>query len=483
MFSSLLSGTLGEILAPSPSVSAEKKEPSSEQEQQEQQQQEASGQGAQTYSIPRQEEDAAARASVNKTLADASTLFPFPEVEKRAAPSPSPTGVTPTAAMTDPAATDVTGMLANLSLADEKKEQEQEQQTGRQSAAAVLMPPPPPPSMSNSSSLASLRPPPPTPGVTPPSSKIENEGEGDRGDSINSNLLPAFATPSKQTPGTGRKGSAARRRYTVSPMLSRTPKKMEPRLGDMVLKAAVDTAACLTSPISDWKKQKAVFDACALSRATPEHNKIQALASSLASEPSLAKARSTRLAMLAPDGQTPLHCAAAMNNMTALNLLLLAPETDCFAVDLQGRTALHLAATNGHLEACRLLKHEMTRRAEGGREGGREGGQAPVGMAAPVDLSGRTPLGWRVSAAGEKKELEEELFALGDPSIFPTVPLQARTGGERLGFGYCSTPGWQPKMEDTVCVQTPLGGGGGGGGGGIGEGEGGRGDGGDEGVG
>ncbi len=62
----------------------------------------------------------------------------------------------------------------------------------------------------------------------------------------------------------------------------------------------------------------------------------QALASSLASEPSLAKARSTRLAMLAPDGQTPLHCAAAMNNMTALNLLLLAPETDCFAVDLQG---------------------------------------------------------------------------------------------------------------------------------------------------
>ena len=71
------------------------------------------------------------------------------------------------------------------------------------------------------------------------------------------------------------------------------------------------------------------------------------------------------------------------------------------------RTALHLAATNGHLEACRLLKHEMTRRAEGGREGGREGGQAPVGEAAPVDLAGRTPLGWRVSAAGEKKELEE----------------------------------------------------------------------------
>ena len=36
MFTSLLSGTIGEILAPSPSVSTEKKRPSSEQEQQEQ---------------------------------------------------------------------------------------------------------------------------------------------------------------------------------------------------------------------------------------------------------------------------------------------------------------------------------------------------------------------------------------------------------------------------------------------------------------
>ena len=236
MFTSLLSGTIGEILAPSPSVSAEKKRPPPEQEQQEQQQQEASGQDEQTYTTPQQEEDEAARASVNKTLADASTLFPFPEIENRAPPPPLPPGVTTTAAMTDTAAGDVTGMLASLSLAEEEKEQEQQQQHRRQSAAAVLMPPPPPPSMSNSSFLASLRPTLPTPEVTPPSSNTGKEGEGGRGDSINSNLLPAFATPSKQTPGTDRKGSAARRRYTISPMLTRTPKKMEPRLGDMVLK-------------------------------------------------------------------------------------------------------------------------------------------------------------------------------------------------------------------------------------------------------
>jgi len=312
---------LGEILAPSPPASAEKKKrPSSSDLQQEQQE----PQEQQTYSTPQQEEDAAARASVDKTLADASTLFPF---TSGSLPLPPP-GATTITAMPDTTAADVTGMLASLSLTDEEKERQQQQQRRRQSAAAILMPPPPPPSMSNSSSLASINATPPTQEVTPPNSTTGSGGGGDRGDSINSNLLPAFATPSKQTPSTGRKGSAARRRYTISPMLTRTPKKLEPRLGDKVLKvreggeegwrkgltfdfpvlrhahthtsthphdhfhsltnsspspspapihlqAAVDTAACLTSPISEWKKQKAVFDACALSRATPEHNKIQ----------------------------------------------------------------------------------------------------------------------------------------------------------------------------------------------------------------
>jgi ankyrin repeat protein len=62
----------------------------------------------------------------------------------------------------------------------------------------------------------------------------------------------------------------------------------------------------------------------------------QALASSLSEDPSLARSRATRLAMLVPDGQTPLHSAASMNNLPALTVLLGAPETDCFAVDLHG---------------------------------------------------------------------------------------------------------------------------------------------------
>jgi serine/threonine protein phosphatase PrpC len=32
----------------------------------------------------------------------------------------------------------------------------------------------------------------------------------------------------------------------------------------------------------------------------------------------------------------------------------------------------------------------------------------------------------------------------------------SRSGGESLWFGYCSTQGWQQKMEDTLCVHTPM---------------------------
>lgn len=110
-----------------------------------------------------------------------------------------------------------------------------------------------------------------------------------------------------------------------------------------------------------------------------------------------------------------------------------------------------------------------------------------MGEHAPVDLAGRTPLAW--SARKKRRDLEEELFALGDPSIFPSVPLHrcsrlvrgadmsgralrpcgvcvdacaccsragSRAGGEELSYGYCSTPGWNDKMEDTVSVTTPL---------------------------
>jgi len=55
------------------------------------------------------------------------------------------------------------------------------------------------------------------------------------------------------------------------------------------------------------------------------------------------------------------------------------------------------------------------------KETGRHDG--PVGEAAPLDLAGRTPLAWSTSK-GRRVEIEETLFAMGDPSIFPSVPIQ-----------------------------------------------------------
>lgn len=117
---------------------------------------------------------------------------------------------------------------------------------------------------------------------------------------------------------------------------------------------------------------------------------------------------------MAQDGFTPLHVASSVGNVVAINALLqeAGDALDVRAVDLQGRTPLHIAAERGHAEACKVLKAAMA-----GRSGGK-----PVGKAAPLDLAGRTPLAWSASK-GKRAQIEEDLYAPGDPSIFPSIPL------------------------------------------------------------
>ena len=60
---------------------------------------------------------------------------------------------------------------------------------------------------------------------------------------------------------------------------------------------------------------------------------------------------------LAQDGFTPLHVAASVGNVSAIDALLQeGVDVDVNAVDLQGRTPLHVAAEKGHVKACRRLK-------------------------------------------------------------------------------------------------------------------------------
>ena len=134
--------------------------------------------------------------------------------------------------------------------------------------------------------------------------------------------------------------------------------------------------------------------------------------------------------------------------------------------DLQGRTALHIASEQGHVEMIKLLKQKMTERDPSGT--------APIGFDAPQDLIGRTPMGWAETStepkAKENKEaLRNELFSPGDVSVYGAKsPFVSRTGGSRshcqktrrngldLWYGYSEMPGLRIEMEDAMCHEYPL---------------------------
>lgn len=79
----------------------------------------------------------------------------------------------------------------------------------------------------------------------------------------------------------------------------------------------------------------------------------------LLQETSLANCRSTNLEQLAPDSQTPLHTAAMHNNLRAAEILIYEFHASAWAIDLRGRTPLHLAAEHGYHDMCKLLRTAM----------------------------------------------------------------------------------------------------------------------------
>ncbi|CAN0115332.1 unnamed protein product, partial [Hapterophycus canaliculatus] len=116
---------------------------------------------------------------------------------------------------------------------------------------------------------------------------------------------------------------------------------------------------------------------------------------SIAADPSLATLRHINRSALPMDGWTPLHAAAAKGNLEFVKVLLEVPGVSAWSVDLQGRTALALAVDGGHLEVCLLLKASMER----------ESADTIVGVNAPVDLAGRTPVAWSVKSQRRNREV------------------------------------------------------------------------------
>ena len=217
------------------------------------------------------------------------------------------------------------------------------------------------------------------------------------------------------------------------------------------------------------------------------------------SEPELATCRSCGiLSNFAPDGSTPLHCAARWGNLDVVSLLLSlkrSPQSnerlvDVWSRDLQGRVPLHLAAEYECESVCRKLIEVMT-----GAEVDSSLTPSPqsrnplsvVGCSAPVDLTGTTPLGW--ASRGKKgrpsSPICELLYGQGDNSILPQRVYSERSGktpirrahhrsqmqqnqnhsnhsedmrlrSDHIIFAHSEAQGWRPEMEDAVVSCCPL---------------------------
>ena len=282
-----------------------------------------------------------------------------------------------------------------------------------------------------------------------------------------------FSTPRKNV-GLNQKPSF------LSPSSSRL--KVEPKVERLVLDAAKDLTQSMLSPPNVWKDSKIFIDYCASTTQLNE-KKLKKVRKMLSKDPSLANARASNMGNAAPNGFTPLHAAASVGNYAvALILIDFALEekeespgheweetnikvvypVDLDARDVQGRTALHIASLQGHVEVVQLLKKKMKERF----------GVEPWGENAPTDLTGRTPLGWAATSRAPKARanitaIRNELFSPGDRSVYgENTPAFERTGsctGTRihqrpmdLTFGSSDMPGHRIDMEDAICSAYPL---------------------------
>jgi len=186
-------------------------------------------------------------------------------------------------------------------------------------------------------------------------------------------------------------------------------------LVDAVMLSAIDTAISQISGNDEADIRRAIFKACQQVQ-DPQNIQTSRLREILSAYPHFVCIRAVDQGNIALDGYTPLHCAAKWGNVTVIKLLLNEYDNGMISswdVDLQGRTALHIAALNKQEEAVMVLQQAMLK----------ERGINPVGEYAPQDLSGTTPLGLLSKRFGKKPSstIEKLLFHPGDASILPNI--------------------------------------------------------------
>lgn len=295
-------------------------------------------------------------------------------------------------------------------------------------------------------------------------------------------------------------------RNNSAPFFSPPQSESSNRVDHLVLSAARDLASSMNSPPTVWDDHRKLFSFCASSTELSE-KKLKLVKRMLRKDPSLAVARATKMGNLVPDGFTPLHTAAYVGNCDVAHILIdfevqvadtgapdkpnpnkpnpnKDPTKDATpkppppppkktyhpisldARDIQGRTALHIASEQGHVQMVQLLKKAMAQRNPSGTQ--------PIGPDAPTDLTGRTPMGWAETSMESKArrnrgQLRDELFSPGDVSVYGArTPAKDRIGGGMRGvgggagevmdlrFGFSEMPGLRIEMEDAMCHVYPL---------------------------
>lgn len=359
---------------------------------------------------------------------------------------------------------------------------------------------------------------------------IYYDRETDLSDSEDAESSTNYATPTK----------SSRKSFLPSPTnLSENEMNadMKDQLQSYVLEAAHATAEALKSPTPVWEVRKNFFTLCCATKPLTE-KQIKRMKKSLRKDPSLATSYSIQMGTLVPDGCTPLHAAARAGNLEAARVLLdhettlnnatnystsnnekndtevkkndesnttlasknvednqsLAADNNnndkdptvinplvktrrlvsLRTTDIQGRQPLHIASEFGHAELVALFRERLKEE---------QNGVDPIGSQAPIDLSGRTPMGW-ACASREKnakkniKTLEKTLFSPGDKSICgPFSPALGRSSRKfktrdplssfpdslhndstynNIEFGFAEMAGWRVEMEDAVCCHNPV---------------------------
>ena len=158
------------------------------------------------------------------------------------------------------------------------------------------------------------------------------------------------------------------------------------------------------------------------------------------------------------DGATPLHCAAKFTSVEAVTFLLQQPTVSAWARDLQGRTPLHLAASNQQnnesdeqksVESiCMMLREKMIQ----------ESSIDPVGEHAPVDATGTTPLGWSTKKDNTNSltpVMKKVFLREGDRSIYPNT-INNSNSGDGLVYAKSEAQGWKMYMEDRIMTPSNI---------------------------